>query len=294
MATTLAALFKKIRRIQIQTSHLVDDLLAGAYRSAFKGQGMEFEEVREYQTGDEVRSIDWNVTARMGHPFVKIFREERELTVMLMVDISSSTLFGSQDSTKKDLIAEICALFAFSAIRNNDKIGLILFSDRVEKYLPPKKGNYHVLRLIRELLGAEAVGRKTDPRAALSFLGKIQKRSGVCFMISDLLFSECFRELDLISRRQELISIGVTDPYEVSFPDVGLATIEDFETGVRTVVDTSDPSVRSQFQNLAQKNVEQHKKVMDKVGGGFIALRTDQSYLPAIRQFFTLRGKRRR
>lgn len=294
MGPTLAELFNKIRRIQIQTSHLVDDLLAGAYRSAFKGQGIEFEEVREYQSGDEIRSIDWNVTARMGKPFVKNFREERELTVMLVVDISSSTLFGSQHQTKKDFIAELGALFAFSAIRNNDKIGLILFSDHVEKYLAPKKGNRHVLRLIRELLSAEATGRKTDPRAALSFLGKVQKGSGVCFLISDLLFQECFLELDLISRRQDLISIGVMDPYELAYPQMGLAVIEDFETGEKRVVDTSDPNIQSHFKALAEQRLENHKKTMSKVGGGFISLRTDQPYFPAIRHFFSLRGKRRR
>lgn len=282
-------IFEKIRRIQFQTTQLAEDFLAGPYRSAFKGQGMEFEEVREFQPGDEVRNIDWNVTARMNHHYVKTFREERELTVMLIVDISSSSRFGSHNQLKRDLIAEIGAALAFSATKNNDRIGLILFSREVEKYVPPKKGLRHVLRIIRELLVYEPKYPETDLGAALSYLGGVQRRLSICFLISDFICPDYTQKLAVTSRQHDLIAIGITDPYELDFPNMNLVTMVDLETGKSSVVDTSDAKVREHFQKVARDRLEQTDKLMKKIGAGFIDIRTDQPYMPRIRKFFRLR-----
>lgn len=286
--------FKTLRRIQIQTFHLAQDLLAGAYKSAFKGKGMEFEDVREYLPGDEIRSIDWNVTARMGHPYVKNFREERELSVMLVADISSSSRYGSGEYLKSDLIAEIGAVIAFSAIKNNDKIGLILFSDIVEKYIPPRKGIRHVLRIIRELLAFQPTKAGTNMAKALSYLGKVQFRSGVCFLISDFLTNGYEHELALTARRHDLISIIVTDPTEVAFPKMGLVDLVDFESGERKVVDSSNKTIQEQFKFRTEERLRSFRKLMNKLGVGFIDIRTNKPFLPEIRKFFKLRGRNRR
>lgn len=287
-------LLKTIRRIQIHSDQLAKDLLAGAYHSAFKGKGIEFEEVREYQPGDETRSIDWNVTARMNHPYVKNFKEERELTVLLVVDISSSLRFGSKYPMKSDLIAEIGATIAFSAIKNNDKIGLILFSESVEKYLPPKKGVKHVLRVIRDLLTFEPKGKSTHLNAALSFLGNVQKKSGICFLISDFLSDEDHsQEMSLIAKKHDLITIGLIDPCETALPQMNLVNFMDLETQEIQLVDTSASELQKKFQENTQFRLKEHQKLMKRIGAGYIEIHTDKPYLPPLRNFFKRREKKR-
>lgn len=282
-------ILKHIRRIQFQTVRLAEDILAGEYHSAFKGKGMEFEEVREYVEGDDVRSIDWNVTARMRSPYVKNFREERELTVYLVVDVSSSTRFGSVAATKREIIAQIGAILAFSAIKNSDKVGLVLFSDRVEKHLPPKKGLRHVLRIIRELLVYEPMHRGTNLEAALDFLGQVQKQAAVCFVVSDFLCQECPVALAVAAKRHDLIAIAVTDPAEAEPVDIGLVAVRDLESGEETIVDTGRPEWKGEMREKAAARIEQFRSTMKRVGAGFIFVRTDRSYVDPIRKFFKLR-----
>ena len=288
-------LFKKIRRIQFYTTRLVDDILAGAYRSAFKGRGMEFEEVREYQAGDELaRTIDWNVTARMNRPYVKSFREEREITMTLVVDISSSTRFGSGHELKSDLIAEVAAILAFSAIKNNDKVALILFSDSVEKYFPPNKGTRHVLRIIKELLAYTPKQRGTDVNAALSFLGKVQQHSGICFLISDFICGDYAHEAALIAKRHDLVSIALSDPCESTFPNMDLTAFADLESGELRLVDTASSSLQQHLQKTCTDRLEDTQKLMRRLGGDFCAIHTDKPYLAQLRKFFLIRQRRRR
>ena len=284
---------KNIRRIQIRTGKTVNDVLAGAYHSVFKGRGMIFEDVREYQPGDDVRSIDWNVTARMNYPYVKNFREERELTVFLLIDVSSSSLFGVTGKQKNELIAEIGAVLAFSAITNNDKVGLVLFSDIIEKYLPPKKGLRHVLRVIRELLVFQPKHLKTDINSVLNFLGKVQKRSGVCFIISDFITLASPKELAFIAKRHDLTSIVITDPRERYIPNVGLIKLKDLETGENIFVDTSIPQVRDELRNNTQNRIDYHKNLMKKIGAGFIHVQTEVPYVRSIEEYFAFRGRKR-
>ncbi len=294
MAEISRDVFKHIRSIQIRTVRTVNDALAGAYHSAFKGRGMEFEDVREYTPGDEVRSIDWNVTARMRFPYIKNYREERELTVMLVVDVSASAIFGTHGRQKKDLLAEIAAVLALSAIKNNDKVGLILFSDGVEKYLPPKKGVTHVLRVIRELLVYETQKRTTDLALALNFLGKVQKRQGVCFLLSDFLFEAPYKELAIAAKRHDLISLCLTDPKELVLPDIGgLIQLKDLETGEDILVDMSSPEVREGLTAWTEGRIEKYKELMSKMGAGYISLLTDQPYHTAIQKYFLLRERLR-
>lgn len=291
MEKTTENLFKAIRRLQIHTTHLADDVLAGAYHSAFKGKGIEFEEVREYQPGDEVRSIDWNVTARMNHPFVKLFKEERELTILLVVDTSFSCRFGTKKKRKSELIAEAGALLAFSAIRNNDKVGLILFSDQVEKYLPPKKGLKHILRLIRELLFYTPKDKGTNIGAALAFAGKVHRRSSICFVLSDFISEDFSHQWELIAQKHDLVAMQVTDPYELAFPDVGLTMMEDLESGRHTLVDTSASSMQ---EALKRQKIDAHmslKKLCNRTGTSLIELTTDASPLTAIKKFFKMRSR---
>ncbi len=273
----------------MHTGQLANDILAGAWHSAFKGRGMEFEEVREYQTGDEVRSIDWNVTARMNHPFVKVFREERELSVVLIVDVSASCRFGSLNQLKKELIAEIGAVLLFSAIKNNDKVGLILFSDEVEKYIPPKKGVRHVLRVIRELLAYKPKGIGTNLQNALDFTGTILKKSSICFLISDFICSLHPHELSILSKKHDLIAISVLDPSEIKFPEMELMAVSDYETGENQIVDSSDENLQSSFTENRHKSILEVEKMMQKFGGGFVEIRTDEPYLSPLRQFFKRR-----
>lgn len=287
-------ILKTIRRIQIITTQLANDVLAGAYRSAFKGKGMEFEEVREYQPGDEIRSIDWNVTARMNHPYVKTFREERDLTVILVVDVSASSHFGSHFGSKSSLIAEIGAVLAFSAIKNNDKVGLLLFSDIIEKYLPPQKGVRHVLRVIRELLVFQPKKRGSNLAGALAFLGKVQAKSGICFVISDFQCHDYFQAAALVAAKHDLISILISDPYEHAFPRMGLATVADLETLDSAVLDTDSQILQKSYSAKSQERSLQFSQLMKKIGAGYIEISTDKSYIAPLRKFFKVRERKRR
>lgn len=285
--------FKKIRRIQFVSTGLASAVFAGAYRSAFKGKGMEFEEVREYQPGDDVRSIDWNVTARMNHLYIKNFREERELTVFLVIDKSASERFGSSSMAKNELIAEIGAVLAFSAIKNNDNVGLILFSDSIEKYLPPSKGNRHILHIIRELLYYQPKQPGSNLKAALAFLGKVQRKSAICFILSDFICPDFSHEAAIAAKRHDLISISITDPCENAFPSLNLVTIKDLETETISIVDSSALEVQSHFKNTARERLKAVEQLMQRIGGGFINISTDKAYMGALREFFKLREKRR-
>lgn len=293
MAELSTDIIRKIRKIQIETNRLAAELLVGAYRSAFRGQGIEFEEVREYQTGDDVRSIDWNVSARMARPYIKNFREERELTILLMVDVSASSRFGSQGHSKKELIAEIAAALAFSAIKNNDNIGLILFSSEVEEYLLPKKGLRHVLRVIRELLLFEPKHKGTNIAKALSFLGNVQRRSAICFLISDFISESYSHEMILLAQKHDLISVCITDPLELALPNMNLAEFVDLESGKFITTDTSNQEIQKQFQLKTKQRIANVNDLMKKVGAGFIDIKTNESYMDKLRAFFKNRGRRR-
>lgn len=280
---------RNIRQIQIKMDHLATDILAGMYRSAFKGRGMEFEEVREYQTGDEIRSIDWNVTARMNHPYIKIFREERELTVILMVDVSASLHFGTIKSLKSTLVAEIAAVLAFSGIKNQDKIGLILFSEQVEKYLPPKKGTRHVLRLIRDLMVHQAKNKGTNIASALAYLAKVQKKACVVFLFSDFVSPNFAPQATIIAKKHDLIAIHVSDPRESIIPPIGLLQVEDLETGEMTLVDTDNQEFQAQLAKSFSQRVSNVKKTIESAGGSWIDVTTAKPYLLALRKFFKQR-----
>jgi uncharacterized protein (DUF58 family) len=294
MPALIQDIVKTIRRIQIVSTQLANDVLAGAYRSAFKGRGIEFEEVREFQTGDEIRSVDWNVTARMNYPYVKNFTEERDLTVFLIVDVSASSRFGGKHGFKSTIMAEIGAVLAFSAIKNNDKVGLILFSDIIEKYIPPGKGVRHVLHVIRELLVFEPTHNGSDLKNALDFLGKIRRQAGICFIISDFLCPEADHEMTLASKANDLISIFVTDPYEETFPNISLVNMTDLETGKSSLIDTSTKITQKHLKAAVNQRKERIQHLMQKLGAGFIYIQTDQPYALALRKFFKLRQKKQR
>lgn len=284
-------IFRKVRQIQIRTSRVVSDVFAGQYHSVFRGRGMEFEEVRHYQVGDDVRTIDWNVSARYGQPFVKIFREERELTVMLVVDVSPSGLFGSA-RFKLDMAAEMGAVLAFSAIRSNDKVGLILFSDDVERYVPARKGNRHVLRIIRELLTHEPAGRGTDIGAALEFLGRVARRKVVCILISDFLAEGYETTLRIAARRHDVVPIIITDPREQELPDAGWIDVHDPESGQIVSLDTSSRRVRTVFAARQRQRAEQRATMMRRMRLDAIDVRTDQSYVEPLVAYFRRREAR--
>src|SRR2546422_7951094 len=283
---------KAVRKIQIRTSHLVSDLFAGQYQSVFKGRGMEFAEVRLYEPGDEIRSIDWNVTARAGVPFVKRYAEERELTVMLLVDASASTRFASVRQLKSALAAELAAVLAFSAITNNDKVGLVIFSDRIELALPPRKGTHHVLRVIREVLSLRPAGRGTDIAAALEHLARVTKRRCVLFLVSDFLDPGCRRALRMAARRHDLIAVVLEDPREAVLPAVGLVELEEAETGERYVVDTGNPRVRDAFARQAATARAERDRMLRAADVDTIVIRTDQPYTTALLRFFRMRERR--
>ncbi len=281
-------IIKKIRRIEISTNRLVTNIFAGEYESAFKGRGMEFDEVREYQHGDEVRTIDWNVTAKMGHPFVKKFVEERELIMILLVDVSGSTEFGTYQQKKSDIIAEISALLAFAAIRNNDKVGLICFTDQVELFIPPRKGKKHVLRLIRDILYCEPKRVTTDLGEALSFLERIQKRKSVVFLISDFRDNNYEKPLKRINPRHDLVAISVADRRETEFPDVGLIELEDTETGEIILFDSSSTKTRRHFQEKNLDEINKRKKIFLKNKIDNIEIYADQPYTQSLIHFFSV------
>jgi uncharacterized protein (DUF58 family) len=289
-------LLKKIRRIEIKTSHLVTDLLAGRYNSAFKGRGMEFEEVRPYMAGDDVRTIDWNVSARTGEPFIKKFREERELTVIIAVDISGSLGFGSQGELKREMVAELAATLAYAAIRNNDKVGLLLFTDRVERYVPPRKGVRHVLRLIREILTTEPVGTGTDLSVALDELNRAMKRHAVVFAVSD--YQEAPEEwsssMKRAALRHDLIPIVVGDEREAIMPNVGMIELQDSETGQRTFLDTSRRSIRNRFREQNIERDEAREKVFRRMRLDPIRVETGGSFIDELAGYFQRRERRQR
>jgi len=283
---------KAVRKIQIRTSHLVSDLFAGQYQSVFKGRGMEFAEVRLYEPGDEIRSIDWNVTARAGVPFVKRYAEERELTVMLLVDASASTRFASVRQLKSALAAELAAVLAFSAITNNDKVGLVIFSDRIELALPPRKGTHHVLRVIREVLSCRPQGRGTDIAGALEHLAHVAKRRCVVFVVSDFLDPRCRTALTIAARRHDVIAVVLDDPREAALPDVGLVELEELETGDRYVVDTGDRRVREAFAREAAETRRVRDRLLRSADVDAIPVTTDRSYTEALLRFFRMRERR--
>ena len=293
-------ILKKVRQIEVRTKRLVNDSLAGSYHSVFKGRGMNFDEVREYVAGDDIRTIDWNVTARTGIPHIKKFTEERELTIMLMIDISGSGDFGSVQNSKRELMAEIGSVLAFSAVRNNDKVGLVLFTDVVELYIPPKKGRGHILRLIREILYFQGKGRKTDIGVPLDFTNRVIKRKCVAFLISDFCLPGDFDaalqtlrpKLQISNRRHDLITVIVSDPREFELPDVGWLTLEDAETGQQVELNTSDAEIRQQYNTLARERQKILQRVIRSIGIDLLDLLTDTSYLPPLLNFFKARQGR--
>ncbi|MGD8451220.1 MAG: DUF58 domain-containing protein [Phycisphaerae bacterium] len=286
-------ILKKVRRIQIVTSALVHDVFAGQYHSAFRGRGMEFEEVREYQPGDDVRTIDWNVTARVGRPFVKNYREERELTVLLLVDISGSQRFGTKDQLKSELVAEIGATLAFSAIQNNDKVGLILFTDRIECFVPPRKGPRHALRVVRELLYHEPQGRRTDVGLALEYLSRVMRRRVVAFLISDFQTPSFSRQLQVVRHRHDLIPILVGDERERTLPPVRFIELLDPETGEQLLVDTSSAAFRRRFGGQAAARREALRTELRRMRLDAIEVETGESFVDPLRKFFRRRERRR-
>jgi uncharacterized protein (DUF58 family) len=284
---------KQVRLIHIRTSRLVNDLFAGEYHSAFKGRGMEFAEVREYAPGDDVRTIDWNVTARLGQPYVKRYMEERELTVMLLVDLSASEQFGSVSRLKADIATELCAVLALSAITNNDKVGLVLFTDQIEKFIPPQKGKRHVLRVIREALTYQPLHRRTDVGLALEYLHKISRRHAVSFLISDFLDSDYDTPLRVAHRRHDIIPISITDRREFDLPRVGFVMLQDLETDAPMLVDTNSAAVRRQYRQQRQVAVTQRRQLFRTLGLDAIEVRTDEPYINPLMRFFRRRERRR-
>ena len=285
-------ILKKVREIEMYTNRLVNDVLAGEYHSVFKGRGMEFSEVREYQQGDDIRNIDWNVTARMGHPFVKQHVEERELTVILLIDASASGNFGTMNQMKGELAVELCAVLAFSAIRNNDKIGLGIFTDEVERYIPPKKGRNHVLRVIREMLYFQPQRAGTNIQAALEYLNRMMKRKAVVFLVSDFQDSGYEQSLRITSRKHDVIPITITDPREIELPPVGLLEVEDAETGDMLLLDTFDPQVRRAYHQLALQRHAERTHMFRSMKMDVIDVRTDQAYMQTLLNFFRRRASR--
>ncbi len=285
-------ILKKIRLIELRTRRLVNSIFAGQYHSVFKGRGMNFEEVREYAPGDEIRSIDWNVTARMNVPYIKKFTEERELTVMLLVDVSASGLFGSIELSKRELAAEVASILAFSAINNNDKVGLLLFSNEVELFIPPKKGRLHTLRLIREMLYFEPKGRGTNLAGALDYMNRVISRRSVVFMISDFMAPDFTKALTVTSRRHDLVAMPVTDPGESELPDVGIVTLEDAETGEQIDVNTSSRSVRRGLFELNEERLRALDRLLRSRRVDVVPLSTAEDYLIPLRAFFDQRERR--
>ena len=284
-------LLKKIRKIEIYTSRLVNNQLAGQYHSVFKGRGMAFSEVRQYFPGDEIRSIDWNVSARMNEPHIKLFTEERDRTVNLLVDMSASGLFGSVTQAKREVAAEIAALVAFSAIKNDDRVGLIVFTDRIELYVPPKKGKKHVLRVVREILTFEPKSRRTDLQVSLEYLGKVSTRRSVAFLVSDFLAQGWERPLQMANRRHDVVPVVITDPMEEALPRVGLITLEDVETGELFEFDTSGPEADAYARHVADLK-RRREDTLRRLKMDFVNVWTDRPYVDALVAFFRARARR--
>lgn len=285
-------LIKKVRKIEIKTRGLANQIFSGEYHSVFKGRGMAFSEVREYQVGDDVRSIDWNVTARFNHPYVKIFEEERELTVMLLVDVSGSGTFGTAVQMKKDLAIELCAVLAFSAIQNNDKVGVIFFSDVIEKFIPPKKGRTHILRIVRELLDFKPKHNKTNVAEALRYLTSVIKKRSIAFVISDFLDTGFEDALKISSKKHDVVAIRLYDRREQEIPAVGLMRLFDAESGEVILIDSSKKSVRDSYLKWFRQKGENLKSIFRKSAIDSINIRTDQSYVQPLMNFFRIREKR--
>jgi len=283
---------RKVRYVEITTRGLVNEVFGGEYHSVFKGRGIDFAEVREYQYGDDIRSIDWNVTARTGQPFVKVFEEERELTVMLVVDVSASGDFGTRQRPKGEVAIELCALLAFSAIENNDKVGLLIFSDRVEKFVPPRKGRKHVLRVLRELFYHRPEGRKTDIGVPLEYLGRVLTRRAVVFLVSDFLADDFRKPLAVAGRRHDLIAVRMSDRREEALPPMGIVAFEDPETGERLVVDTSDSGVRKAFERQAAAARAAQDRAFRQAKVDVIDIRTGEPYVQPLMRFFRERARR--
>lgn len=283
---------RQVRLIELRTRGLVNTLFSGEYQSVFKGHGMEFAEVREYAPGDEYRTIDWNVSARMGHPYVKKYTEERELTVMFAVDMSGSAQFGTRGRFKAEVAAEIAAVIAMAAIKNNDRVGLLTFTDRVEGFVPPKKGRRHALRLIRDLLAFRPRGRGTDMAVALDYLGRILRHRAIIFLVSDFLDSDFEQSLRLISRRHDLVAITVSDPRERMLPDVGYLELIDAETDRRVVLDSGNRFVRGQFEHLAGEDDLRLRQLLRRLSVDQIDIQTDRSYVPPLIEFFRARERK--
>ena len=283
-------ILKKVRKIEIKTRRLSDHIFSGEYHTSFKGRGMTFSEVRQYQYGDDVRAIDWNVTARYNEPFVKVFEEERELTMMLMVDISGSESFGTKNQLKRDMITEIAATLAFSATQNNDKIGLLLFSDQIELFIPPKKGKSHVLRIIRELIEFESKSKKTDLSQAFKYLSSVLKKKAIVFLISDFMVKDYEHTLKIASKRHDVTGIRVFDQREESIPNIGVVNMLDAETGETLLVDTTSNKVRMDYEKYYRENVNYFKDIFSKCGAGTISSRVDESYVTKLLGYFKARN----
>lgn len=283
-------ILKKVRKIEIKTRRLSNHIFSGEYHSSFKGRGMTFSEVRQYQFGDDVRAIDWNVTARYNEPYIKVFEEERELTMMLMVDVSGSESFGTKNDFKKDIVTEIAATMAFSATQNNDKIGLILFSDQVELFIPPKKGKSHVLRIIRELIEFEPKSKKTDVGHALSFLSGVLKKRAIVFLISDFMATPDYEHtLKIASKKHDITGVRVYDIREEQMPNIGLVNMLDAETGQSMLVNTGSKSVRQQYGNYYQDRLKYFKETFSRCGAGTVSTRVDESYVTKLLGYFKSR-----
>ena len=287
-------ILKKVRQIEIRTKNIVNDFFGGDYHSNFKGRGMTFSEVREYVPGDDVRSIDWNVTARTGKPHLKIFEEERELSVLILIDVSSSGVFGSKKNLKIDLGVEIAAMLSFSAIKNNDKVGLALFSDKVEKYIPPKKGKKHVLRLITDIVNHdfENSNKRTSIKTAIDFANKISKRKSVIFLISDFIDDNFWNELKFLNFKHDVIGLQIYDSYERNFPNLGIINIHDSETGENTWIDTTSKKNRDKFQKNSIEKLNSFSKKCKNIGFDLIQISTDDDYIKFLMQFFRSRANR--
>ena len=284
-------LLKKVRKIELKTRGLSNHIFAGEYHTAFKGRGMAFSEVREYQPGDDIRTIDWNVTARFNTPFIKVFEEERELTVMLIIDVSGSKNFGTQKQMKQELVTELSAVLAFSAIQNNDKIGVIFFSDKVEKFIPPKKGKSHILRIIRELIAFEPENKGTDIGEALRYFNNVIKKRAVCFVISDFMGENFESPLKIANKKHDIVTISINDIREEELPDIGLIQMKDAETGEVKWIDTGNKLVRHNYKKNYLQNKEEVNQLFKNSGIDTIQLRTDMDYIKPLIQFFKRRVK---
>jgi uncharacterized protein (DUF58 family) len=288
-----AELLKKVRKIEIKTRGLSNQVFTGNYHSAFKGRGMSFSEVREYQYGDDVRSIDWNVTARFNHPYVKVFEEERELTVMLLIDISKSGMFGTIEKTKRELMTEISAVLAFSASTNNDKVGVLFFSDKIEKFIPPKKGKSHVLRIIRELLEIEPSGSGTDITMALRFFNNMMKKRCIAFLLSDFIAAPFNDALNIAGKKHDIIGLHLYDRRDADIPNIGLVQVKDAETGKLTWIDTSNKNVRKTYGKWYKTKVDANKNAFMKSGSEIASISTTDAYWRILMNLFSQRGSKR-